>query len=172
MASFTGYFRESAGPGWVLVGDAGHFKDPSPGQGISDALRQADRLASTLVAGLGGAEDLQPALRSWWRWRDRDAAETYWFAHDMGRAGTVPPAFIEIIRRIAAQPDGIREFMDVFNHRRQPSRVLTPPRLGAATVRLLRAGDQPRRQVLRGTGRLMADDVTRRFRNRRPVYAA
>jgi 2-polyprenyl-6-methoxyphenol hydroxylase-like FAD-dependent oxidoreductase len=172
MPSFAGYFRESAGPGWALVGDAGHFKDPSPGQGISDALRQADRLARTLVAGLGGAEDLHSGLRSWWRWRDGDAAEAYWFAYDMGRGGQVPPVFIEMIRQMAARPPGIQEFMDVFNHRRQPSQVLTPPRLGSATVRLLRAGRQPRREVLRGTGRLVADDFRRRYRNRRPVYAA
>jgi 2-polyprenyl-6-methoxyphenol hydroxylase-like FAD-dependent oxidoreductase len=172
MPSFSGYFRESVGPGWALVGDAGHFKDPSPGQGISDAFRRADRLASTLVAGLGGTQDLQSALRSWWRWRDRDAAEAYWFAQDMGRAGPVPPVFIEMIRGMAARPGGIQEFMDVFNHRRRPSQVLSPPRLGAATVRLLRAGRQPRGQLLRGSGRLVADDLTRRYRNRRPVYAA
>ena len=45
VADWHGYFRESAGPGWVLVGDAGHFKDPTPGQGIADALRQVERLA-------------------------------------------------------------------------------------------------------------------------------
>ncbi|MGQ0743379.1 MAG: FAD-dependent oxidoreductase [Acidimicrobiales bacterium] len=45
-----GYFRQSSGPGWALVGDAGHFKDPAPGQGISDALRQAEALALALVA--------------------------------------------------------------------------------------------------------------------------
>ncbi|MGI8805626.1 MAG: NAD(P)/FAD-dependent oxidoreductase [Thermoleophilaceae bacterium] len=39
LMSRDGFFRQSAGPGWVLVGDAGHFKDPTPGQGISDALR-------------------------------------------------------------------------------------------------------------------------------------
>lgn len=27
MANWHSYFRESAGPGWALVGDAGHFKD-------------------------------------------------------------------------------------------------------------------------------------------------
>jgi 2-polyprenyl-6-methoxyphenol hydroxylase-like FAD-dependent oxidoreductase len=29
---WEGFFREAAGPGWVLAGDAGHFKDPAPGQ--------------------------------------------------------------------------------------------------------------------------------------------
>ena len=90
IARWTGYFRESAGPGWVLVGDAGHFKDPSPGQGITDALRQAERLAADVVAGLSGARSLDDAMRAWWRWRDRDAREMAWLAHDLGRGGRVP----------------------------------------------------------------------------------
>jgi flavin-dependent dehydrogenase len=44
MLRFEGFFREASGPGWVLVGDAGHFKDPTPGQGIGDAFRQVDVL--------------------------------------------------------------------------------------------------------------------------------
>jgi len=68
------FFRESAGPGWALVGDAGHFKDPTPGQGIADALRQCERLADAIEGGLGGgAAALDAALRDWWRWRDEDA---------------------------------------------------------------------------------------------------
>ena len=42
MSDWHGYFREAAGPGWALLGDAGNFKDPAPAQGISDALRQAE----------------------------------------------------------------------------------------------------------------------------------
>jgi hypothetical protein len=29
FAGRRGYLREAWGPGWVLVGDAGYFKDPS-----------------------------------------------------------------------------------------------------------------------------------------------
>ena len=43
---WEGFFREAAGPGWVLSGDAGHFKSPSPGRGIGDAFLQADSLAT------------------------------------------------------------------------------------------------------------------------------
>ena len=32
MLRWEGFFREATGPGWVLAGDAGHFKDPAPGQ--------------------------------------------------------------------------------------------------------------------------------------------
>ncbi len=30
MTDWHGYFREAAGPGWALLGDAGNFKDPAP----------------------------------------------------------------------------------------------------------------------------------------------
>jgi flavin-dependent dehydrogenase len=56
MVRWEGFFREASGPGWVLTGDAGHFKDPAPGRGIGDAFLQADALAPRIVEGLGGSE--------------------------------------------------------------------------------------------------------------------
>jgi len=44
-------FHRPYGPGWALVGDAGLVMDPVTGQGIGDALRDAELLAETLVAG-------------------------------------------------------------------------------------------------------------------------
>jgi 2-polyprenyl-6-methoxyphenol hydroxylase-like FAD-dependent oxidoreductase len=58
LASFSGqvgHFRQSHGPGWALVGDAGYFKDPITAHGISDALRDAELLASAVVAGTSTA---------------------------------------------------------------------------------------------------------------------
>ncbi len=46
-----GYFRQSFGPGWALVGDAGYFKDPITAHGITDALRDADLLARAVSDG-------------------------------------------------------------------------------------------------------------------------
>jgi 2-polyprenyl-6-methoxyphenol hydroxylase-like FAD-dependent oxidoreductase len=46
-----GFFRQANGPGWALVGDAGHFKNPSTAQGISDAIEQALHVADELTAG-------------------------------------------------------------------------------------------------------------------------
>jgi menaquinone-9 beta-reductase len=170
MASQPAFFRESSGPGWALVGDAGHFKDPAPGQGISDALRQAERLATAVL----GAWDagLDAALRRWARWRDDDAFEMHWFAADMGRGGTVPLVLLEIVRGMLATPDGGRRMFDVFNHRARPSEILTPARLARASARLLRAGDHPRRQVLEEVGDVVREEVRRRWLNRRPVYVA
>ena len=41
-----GYVRQSWGPGWALVGDAGYFKDPITTHGMTDALRDAELLAA------------------------------------------------------------------------------------------------------------------------------
>lgn len=43
-------YRQHGGPGWVLVGDALHHKDPVDTQGIYDALIESKRLAELLVA--------------------------------------------------------------------------------------------------------------------------
>jgi len=46
-----GHLRQSWGPGWALVGDAGYFKDPLTAHGISDALRDAELLARAVADG-------------------------------------------------------------------------------------------------------------------------
>ena len=50
-----GFFRQSYGPGWALVGDAGYFKDPLTSHGITDALRDAELLAAAIDDGSDAA---------------------------------------------------------------------------------------------------------------------
>jgi flavin-dependent dehydrogenase len=51
----AGFIRNSTGPGWALVGDAGYFKDPLTAHGITDALRDAELLARAIVRGTTAA---------------------------------------------------------------------------------------------------------------------
>ena len=168
MANMHGFFRASAGPGWALVGDAGHFKDPTPGQGIADALRQSERLAAAIEAGLGGgAGSLDETLRQWWRWRDEDAWEMYWFAHDMGAAGPTPPVLRAAQRRIAADPDLTTGLGHVFNHDLRPSEVFTPGFSLATIAYALREGRGQRRAIIREAGTAAANELRRRRARRR-----
>ena len=48
-------YRQSGGDGWLLVGDAVHYKDPADGQGIYDALLETKLLAEILDPWLKGA---------------------------------------------------------------------------------------------------------------------
>jgi len=61
------YFREAWGPGWVLVGDALHHKDPLLAQGISDAFVQAGKLAAALDDGFSGERPMAEALDDYGR---------------------------------------------------------------------------------------------------------
>lgn len=169
MARMQGFFRTSAGPGWALVGDAGHFKDPTPGQGIADALRQSEKLAAAIERGLGGgAGTADENLREWWRWRDRDAWEMYWFAHDMGAAGPTPPLLCHAQRRVAADPALIAATARMFNHELPPSQVFTPAFLLTTTGQALRRRDAPRRVILREAGTAVLDRARRQAAGRRP----
>jgi len=103
------FFREAAGPGFALVGDAGLHKDPTPGFGITDALRDARNLGRAILTGT------DPALERYWRQRDVDSIDLFNFARDMAdpsyagpinrlvyeRARTSP----ELMARLAAQAD-------------------------------------------------------------------
>jgi 2-polyprenyl-6-methoxyphenol hydroxylase-like FAD-dependent oxidoreductase len=46
-----GFLKQPCGPGWALVGDAGYFKDPMTAHGITDALRDAELLATAAAQG-------------------------------------------------------------------------------------------------------------------------
>jgi flavin-dependent dehydrogenase len=61
-AELPNFFRKPYGPGWALVGDAGYHRDPFTGQGITDALSDADRVAQAIGAGLSGSTPLDQAL--------------------------------------------------------------------------------------------------------------
>ena len=170
IVRFESFFRESAGPGWALVGDAGHFKDPTPGQGMTDAFRQAAALAPVIAEAIRRSdEELDDGVAAWARWRDWDAFEHHWLACDLGAAGAMPAVVSETMRRMdrRAQFGGIAE---IFQHRALPSRVITPPRLLSTAASMLVRSGCDRRIVLRSVGELVATDVRRKQLRRRPVF--
>ena len=71
FAGAPSMLRESAGPGWALVGDAGYFKDPLTAHGMTDALRDAELLARAIVAGRQGSGTMDDALLAYVETRDR-----------------------------------------------------------------------------------------------------
>ena len=116
-----GYFRQASGPGWALIGDAGHFKHPSTAQGIGDALEQAHHVAGALL----GAD---PDLSEYEHWRDQRAHEHYEWSFNFGRLPRqqfAQPLYAGIAHDEAAAQD----FRDVFTRRVDPrTELLTPER--------------------------------------------
>ncbi|MCW7940555.1 FAD-dependent oxidoreductase [Streptomyces hygroscopicus] len=72
------FFRRATGPGWALVGDAGHHKDSITARGISDAFLQADSLVTHLAGRLGGDPGhLDAALAKFEKERDEALGPGY-----------------------------------------------------------------------------------------------
>jgi menaquinone-9 beta-reductase len=167
LASWRGYFREAAGPGWALLGDAGHFKDPSPAQGIADALRQAEALAEAIAVGLGEAGDLGEELRRWWRWRDEDGYEMHWFATDMGATSAPTPVADQIIRDIAGDPEATENLLRMLNHEIRPSQLFAPNRVGRAAARVIRQRPRQIPAMAMEAARELRNQVSRSNQHRR-----
>jgi hypothetical protein len=122
---------------------------------MADGFPQADALASTIVDALDGSnETLDEGLAAWGRWRDKDAAEHYWFAVDLGRAGPIPTPLPELAKRLIAT-GRIDQYTNPFNHRTRPSQVISPPRVLAATGKLLARRGCERRALLRDVSALL-----------------
>ena len=171
MVRWSGFFREPAGRGWVLVGDAGLFKDPAAGRGIGDAFEQAESLAATIVGALRGSDaELDTTLKHWGRRRDEAFAEYYWFGTDLGAGGRVPVVLPELVRGL--QAGGKSHLMlEIQSRRARPSRVLSPPRVVAAVARaLLRRGGE-RGRLLRELAQLGSQQARRVWLKHRPAFA-
>jgi 2-polyprenyl-6-methoxyphenol hydroxylase-like FAD-dependent oxidoreductase len=63
--------RRCSGPGWVLVGDAGYWKDPLSTHGMSDALRDAELLARAVLTAPRPGPAQEAALAGYQAERDR-----------------------------------------------------------------------------------------------------
>jgi 2-polyprenyl-6-methoxyphenol hydroxylase-like FAD-dependent oxidoreductase len=170
VVKFECFFREAAGPGWALVGDAGHFKDPAPGQGIADAFRQSEALAAVIGGAIDGSDGtLDRDVTAWARWRDQDANEHYWLAADFGAPGVAPSVQVEILRRMRDRGQ-LEQLGDVLQHRAMPSRVFTPGRLLGAAARMLARPGADRRRTLREVKELMGTEMRRQRLNRKPEF--
>ena len=129
-AGVPGFLRRSLGPGWALVGDAGYFKDPITTHGMTDALRDAELLASALLQAWSG--ELRRARRRWPRTRrSRDRLSAHLFAAtdaDRGlRLG--PPPVQALLRRVSS---AMSDEVELPASRCPPRRRLGPsgPHLG------------------------------------------
>lgn len=114
----TGYlpnqYRQSAGPGWALVGDAGHFKDPSTGMGMSDAFLAAELLAEAVDDGLTGRVSIDESLSAYQRRRDDLTANGFALTLSTARLAPLTPRLLAFYRAAAEQPATINRIFGVL----------------------------------------------------------
>jgi len=112
------FFRRAAGPGWALVGDAGHHKEFVLGDGITEALIQARSLARAI------RKDTTAALVQWWRERDVEALPLYFFGRNEGALGAPRQLESIVFEGVAAAPELRRRMAEVMEHRINPFDVV------------------------------------------------
>jgi len=66
-----GHLRPAHGPGWALVGDAGHWIDPISTHGMTAALRDAELLSQAVISAPLGGPQLSSSLARYQATRDR-----------------------------------------------------------------------------------------------------
>ena len=98
-------YRESAGPGWALAGDAGHHKDPCSGMGMSDAFLAADLLAGAIHDGLTGRQPMDAALAGYQHRRDLLTANGFELTLATARLAALPARHLALYQAAAEQPD-------------------------------------------------------------------
>jgi len=124
------FFRRGAGPGWALVGDAGHHKEFVIGDGITEALLQAKSLAAAIVEGGDGA------LTRWWRARDVEALPGYYWGRDEGTLAPVSELEELVVGAIGRSEELVRMMNRLPLHQCSPydaipGRAILPLVLGA-----------------------------------------
>jgi flavin-dependent dehydrogenase len=105
MGDQQNFFREAAGPGWVLVGDAGHHKDSLTARGITDAFTQASLLAEELLSlDSTDAAELDAATGRFAKRRDEILTPHYFSTLAVARLD-LTPARRQMLEAIAGQAD-------------------------------------------------------------------
>lgn len=114
----TGYqpnfFRQSAGRGWALVGDAGCHHDSINPSGMAVAFTSAELLAEAIHAGLAGELGLDEALEEYQVRRDERWLRHWQFAVSFARMEAPTPEFVGLLHALAARPEETRHFFGFF----------------------------------------------------------
>lgn len=123
------FYRRAVGPGFALVGDAGHCKDFVTGHGMSDALLGARRLTKAVL------QDTPLAYERYWRERDATTMAYHFDAVHQGRAD-LNDAFTRLVFGYMRESEELsRRHGLVLDRRRHPLNLLTAGEMLAIVLR-------------------------------------
>lgn len=133
--NISSYFRRSAGPGWALAGDAGHFKDPVTAQGIRDAMRYGRLLGEGVAELLDDPRALDAEVHEWERRRVRECMDIFQWTNRQARGEPLTPLELELYRAADEHPDVAVGLIEVYSRLRTPNTVVSPARLAQVVAR-------------------------------------
>src|SRR5581483_1101886 len=105
--------------GWVLVGDAGYYKDPIVGQGIHDALRSSELAAQAYIQYCRAGSSPQAWDTAFGRYQQTRDGETKWMYkltdYYASLAKDRSAAELDLFRAMAQVPDWSNRYVSLFN---------------------------------------------------------
>jgi flavin-dependent dehydrogenase len=129
----TFFYRRPVGPGFALIGDAGHFKDFVTGHGMTDAFLDAERMAAAVLDGR------DEAYRLYWHLRDVETMPLHFDAIRQGRTDYNAPLMRRAIGHLGKTPVLIERAIRSFHRELPPAEIIptaTMARIvGAALLR-------------------------------------
>jgi flavin-dependent dehydrogenase len=161
------FFRRSSGPGWILAGDAGHFKDPIIGQGMRDAMRFGRLWGEAAAPVLDNPAELDRTMRAVEARRDRECLATYHWGNRESRVFPVSQLHRELLGGLGrTHPERL---LHMFDRVEAPHKVLNPLVTGRYAAKALLRRGVDRRALLRDIAeelRLDASIWSEAFRHR------
>jgi flavin-dependent dehydrogenase len=115
-----GFVRRSHGPGWVLVGDAGYFKDPVTAHGITDALRDAELVADQMVEALSGGVPEALAMGRYQATRDKLSRRLFAATEAVAGYDWDTEGVQALVPQLSSAMSDEVEYLQARDHRRGP----------------------------------------------------
>lgn len=112
------FYREPVGPGYALIGDAGHFKDFVTGHGMADAFLDAERMVPAILDGS------EAAFEAYWRRRDAETLPLHMDAIRQGAVGYNSPFTRAAIAELGGDPELGQRVTRMFNREITPQEMV------------------------------------------------
>jgi flavin-dependent dehydrogenase len=129
-AKMRNFYRRSHGPGWALIGDAGYHKDAVTAQGMTDAFRDAELVASGLDDAFAGRRSQDEALADYERARDGSTRAMFDLTCQMASHDPPSDEEAELFALIASREDASQDFMSALAGTMPVEAFFDPQNLG------------------------------------------
>ncbi len=118
------FFARPYGPGWALVGDAGHSLDSISAMGISNAFRDAESVTAAIAEARSAGRPLDAHLADYQRRRDAAAIPMYEFTARLAELRSSPAATL-LYDAVADRPRELDRLVGVFAGIESPKRYFS-----------------------------------------------
>jgi 2-polyprenyl-6-methoxyphenol hydroxylase-like FAD-dependent oxidoreductase len=129
-AGVPNYFRKPYGPGWALVGDAGHEVDPITGQGINDAFLDVELLVDAIDAGFSGRRPLEEAMAEYQSRRDERVRPLHHFTTELATLEPPPEPIQQLFGALHGNQEATNQFYSAITGSTPLPEFMAPENLG------------------------------------------